>query len=49
VKIEPDVADIKPSLSHCVPVKPTSATTYTMTASDDQGHRVTQNVDVLVR
>jgi hypothetical protein len=49
VKIDKDVEDIKPSLNRCVPVKPAHSTTYTLTASDDQGHHTTQSVNVTIR
>ena len=49
VKIDQGVEQIKPSLNHCVPTKPTHPTTYTISASDDKGHQVTQSIDVAVR
>ena len=49
VKIDQGVEEIKPSLSHCVQVKPAHSTTYTIAADDDKGHHVTQSVDVVIR
>jgi len=49
VKIDGGVEDIKPSLNHCVPVKPTHTTTYTMTAADDKGHETTKSIEVAVK
>jgi hypothetical protein len=49
VKIEPDVAAIKPSLSRCEPVTPAHSTTYILSASDDKGHTASQKLDVVVR
>jgi hypothetical protein len=49
VKIDPGVEEIKPSLNHCVPIKPAHATTYTLTASDDKGHQTTQSINVAMR
>ena len=49
VKIDQGVEDIKPSLSRCIPVKPSHSLTYTMTAADDKGHTTTKTVDVEVR
>ena len=47
--IDNGIEPIKPSLSRCVVMKPTHSTTYTLTASDDKGHQVTQAVNVVVR
>jgi hypothetical protein len=49
VKIDQGVEEIKPSLDHCLPVKPTHSTTYTLTASDDKGHQTAQSINVVVR
>jgi hypothetical protein len=49
VKIDPGVEAIKPSLSRCVPVKPTHSTTYTLSANDDKGHRADQSTQITVR
>ena len=49
VKIDQGVEEIKPSLSRCVPIKPARTTTYTLSATDDAGHRATQSVNVVVR
>jgi hypothetical protein len=47
--IDHDVEAIRPSLNRCVPIKPAHSTTYTLTASDDKGHKVAQSVSVVVR
>jgi hypothetical protein len=49
VKVDQGVEEIKPSLNRCFPIKPAHSTTYTMTASDDKGHQVTQSVNVVIR
>lgn len=49
VKIDPNVEEIKPSLSRCVDIKPAHSTTYTLTAADDRGHQATQSVNVMIR
>jgi hypothetical protein len=49
VKIAPEVDQIQPSLSRCVEVRPTSKTTYTLTAADDRGRTATRTVDVTVQ
>jgi hypothetical protein len=49
VKIDQGVEEIKPSLSHCVPIKPAHSTTYTLTAADVKGHNVTRSVNVMIR
>ena len=43
------VEEIKPSLNRCVPAKPSHSVAYTITAADDQGHTVTQSINVNVR
>jgi hypothetical protein len=47
-KIDHGVGDIRPSVGRCVPIKPTRSTTYTVTATDSQGHQATKSVDVVV-
>jgi len=49
VKMEPGVGEIKPSLNHCLQIKPSHSITYTLTASDDQGHSTSQSTDVVIR
>jgi hypothetical protein len=49
VTIEPGVPDVKPSLARCIEVKPRRSTTYTLTASDSQGHHATQSINVTIR
>jgi hypothetical protein len=47
VILEPHVEDSKPSAYHCLTVSPHSTTTYTLTASNDQGQ--TKSLAVTVR
>jgi len=49
VSIDQGVEEIKPSLNRCVPAKPSHSVAYTITAADDQGHTVTQSINVNVR
>jgi len=49
VTLEPQTSPVWPSYSRCVDVSPTKTTTYTLTASDDAGHSVTQTFTVRVQ
>src|SRR5215475_1364556 len=49
VTLEPQTNPVWPSYSRCVDVSPTKTTTYTLTASDDAGHSVTQTFTVKVQ
>ena len=49
VRIEPQVEEIKPALSRCIEVKPSTSTTYTLTASDAAGRVETRAVEIVVR
>jgi|SRR6267142_342837 hypothetical protein len=49
VTLEPQSNPVWPSYSRCVDVKPTKTTTYTLTASDDTGHSVSQTLTVKVQ
>jgi len=48
VTLQPQTNPVWPSYSRCVDVSPTKTTTYTLTASDDAGHTVTQTLTVKV-
>jgi len=48
VTLEPQSGPVWPSYSRCVDVSPTKTTTYTLTASDDAGHSVTQTFTIKV-
>ena len=48
VTLEPQSNPVWPSYSRCVDVTPTKTTTYTLTASDDAGHSVTQTFTIKV-
>lgn len=49
VKLDPPVADIKPSYHHCVEVAPTKTTTYTITADDGAGHSKSESLTIHVQ
>jgi hypothetical protein len=49
VTLEPQSNPVWPSYSRCVDVSLTKTTTYTLTASDDAGHSVTQTFTVKVQ
>ena len=49
VRVEPPVADVRPSLNHCVEAKPEQTTTYKLTAADASGSTRTSTVEVTVR
>jgi hypothetical protein len=49
VKIDPPVADLKPSYLHCFDVAPKTTTTYTITATDGAGHSASQQLTIQVR
>lgn len=49
VTLEPQSSPVWPSYSRCVDVKPAKTTTYTLTASDDAGHSVSQTFTIKVR
>jgi len=48
VKLEPQSEPVWPSGAHCVDVKPTQSTTYTLTIEDAAGKTQSQDVDVAV-
>ena len=49
VTLDPPVAQVWPSYSRCVDVSPSKTTTYTLTASDDAGHSVSQTITIKVQ
>jgi hypothetical protein len=49
VTLEPQSSPVWPSYSRCVDVTPTKTTIYTLTASDDEGHTVSQAFTVKVQ
>lgn len=49
VTLEPQSNPVWPSYGRCVDVSPTKTTTYTLTASDDAGHSVSQTFTVRVQ
>ena len=49
VTLEPQSNPVWPSYSRCVDVTPTKTTIYTLTASDDAGHSVSQTFTVKVQ
>ncbi len=48
VRLEPPVEEVWPALSRCFPVRPASTTTYTLTASDEQGHSASKSLTIEV-
>jgi hypothetical protein len=48
VTISPPVGELWPSMYRCVNVSPTKDTTYTLTASDGQGHSDTKAIEIKV-
>jgi hypothetical protein len=49
VTLEPQSNPMWPSYSRCVDVNPSKTTTYTLTASDDAGHSVSQTFTIKVQ
>jgi hypothetical protein len=49
VKLDPPVADIKPSYHHCLEIAPKTTTTYTITAEDGKGNKKSESVTVRVQ
>lgn len=48
VTLDPKVADVYPAYTNCVRVAPRKTTTYTLTATDDQGHTQSQSLTLEV-
>jgi hypothetical protein len=48
VAIDPPVENTGPALSRCIEAHPLSTTTYTLTAEDASGHRLTQSATLRV-
>jgi hypothetical protein len=48
VRIEPPVEGVYPALSRCVEVAPKRDTEYTLIASDEAGHTVSQKIAIKV-
>jgi hypothetical protein len=49
VRIEPTVADVWPSISRCLEVRPKQSTTYKLLAEDKAGHEETAVVVIQVK
>lgn len=49
VTLEPQSNPVWPSYSRCIDVSPSKTTTYTLTASDDAGHSVSQTFTIKVQ
>ena len=49
VTLEPQSNPVWPSYSRCVEITPTRTTTYTLIASDDTGHSVSQTFTIKVQ
>jgi hypothetical protein len=48
VSLEPPVESVWPALARCFAIRPAATATYTLTASDDQGHSASQSVTIEV-
>ncbi len=48
VKLNPPVAEIKPSYRHCLEIAPKTTTTYTITAEDGKGNSKSESLTVRV-
>ena len=48
VKLDPPVADIKPTYRHCLEIAPKKTTTYTITAEDGKGNSKSESITVRV-
>ncbi len=49
VKLDPPVAEIKPSYRHCVEIAPKTTTTYTITAEDGKGNSKSESLTIRVQ
>jgi len=49
VKIDPPVAQLKPTYHHCFEVAPKKTTTYTVTAEDGAGHSKSESLTIQVK
>jgi hypothetical protein len=49
VTLDPPAGQVWPSYSRCLDVSPSKTTTYTLTASDDDGHSASQTFTVKVQ
>ncbi len=49
VKLDPPIAQIKPSYRNCLEIAPKTTTTYTITAEDGKGHTKSESLTVRVR
>lgn len=49
VKLDPPIAQIKPSYRNCLEIAPKTTTTYTITADDGKGHTKSESLTVRVQ
>jgi hypothetical protein len=49
VTLDPPVANVYPAYANCVHVSPKKTTTYTLTATDAQGHTKTESLTIEVK
>jgi len=49
ISLDPPADRVWPSLSRCFDVRPVTTTTYTLTAQDAHGAKVTQSVDLAIQ
>ena len=48
LRVDPPVGDVYPALSHCVEISPQRDTEYTLTATDEAGHSISEKAAVKV-
>jgi len=49
IKIDPPIAELKPTYRNCLEIAPTKTTTYTITAEDGKGHTKSESLTVRVQ
>ena len=49
VKIDPPVAQLKPTYHHCLEIAPKKTTTYTITAENGAGHSKSESLTIQVK
>jgi hypothetical protein len=49
VKLDPPIAELKPTYRNCLEIAPAKTTTYTITADDGKGHTKSESLTVQVK
>ncbi len=49
IKLDPPIAEVKPTYRSCIEIAPKKTTTYTITADDGKGHAKSQSLTVRVQ